>query len=133
MTKIPFGDARNTPQDRIPEHPKTQRKVEFSSFERLDMRVGKILKVEDHPKADKLLVMTVDIGEEERTIVAGLKGFYSKEELEGKSAIFVANLEPVSLRGVESNGMIMAASSKDKKSVKILMADGDLDPGSRVS
>jgi len=108
-------------------------KVPFSDFERLDMRVGKILKVEDHPNADKLFVMTVDIGEEERTIVAGLKGFYEKEELEGKSAIFVVNLEPVSLRGVESNGMIMAASNDDKSEVKVLMADGDLEAGSRVS
>lgn len=108
-------------------------KVPFEAFSKLDMMVGKILKVEDHPNADKLFVMTVDIGEEERTIVAGLKGFYSKEDLEGRSAIFVVNLESVSLRGVESNGMIMAASSKDKKSVKILMADGDLEAGSRVS
>jgi len=128
-------------------------KIPFSDFSKLDMRVGKIIKVEDHPNADKLFVMTVDLGEEERTIVAGLKGFYSKEELEGKSSIFVVNLEPVSLRGVESNGMIMAASngpadkksagpktsegqgevSGDKFEVKILIVDGDLEPGSRVS
>lgn len=101
-------------------------KISYDDFAKLDLRVGKIKFVEDHPNADKLFVMKVDLGEgEDRTIVAGLKKYYSKDDLLGKKAIFVANLEPVKLRGVESNGMILAASNNDKSVVKILeMGDG---------
>ena len=96
-------------------------KISIKDFQKLDLRVGKIKKVEEHPNADKLFVLTVEMGEEkERTIVAGLKKYYSKKELEGKKAIFAANLEPVLLRGVESNGMILAASDEEKKKVVIL-------------
>jgi len=110
-------------------------KIKFDDFGKMDLRVGEIKEVEDHPNADKLLVMKVDLGEEsgERTIVAGLKGFYEKENLVGKKAIFVANLESAKLRGVESNGMILAASNEDKSEVKILIVDGELPAGSGVS
>jgi methionyl-tRNA synthetase len=109
-------------------------KVSIDDFGKLDVRVGEIKEVEDHPNADKLFVMKVDLGEEEnRTIVAGLKGHYEKEELKGKNAIFVSNLQPVKLRGVESNGMILAASNLDKSEVKILTVNGDLEIGSKVS
>jgi methionyl-tRNA synthetase len=82
-------------------------KIPFTDFEKLD---------ENHPKADKLYVLKVDLGESElRTIVAGLKPYYTHENLKGKQAIFVANLSPVNLRGVESNGMILAASNEEKK------------------
>jgi len=106
-------------------------KIPYDDFAKLDLRVGKILKVEDHPNADKLLVLTVDLGEEEpRTIVAGLKAAYEKEKLEGKSGIFVANLAPIKLRGVESNGMILAASDDD--SLSILTTDSEVSPGSKI-
>ena len=96
------------------------------------MRVGKIISAEEHPNADKLLVLKVDLGEEdERTIVAGLKGHYSVDELKGRKAIFIANLESVVLRGVESEGMILAVSSEDD--VKILVPEKDVDVGVRVS
>jgi len=107
-------------------------KIPYSDFEKLDLRVGLIKEVKAHPNADKLLVLTVDLGEEEpRTIVAGLKAFYSPEDLEGKSAVFVVNLEPVTLRGVESNGMILAA--KDENSLGFLSPDRDIEPGSKIS
>lgn len=105
--------------------------IQFPDFEKLDLRVGLIKKVEDHPNADKLLVLTVDLGEEERTIVAGLKGHYTPEKLEGKKAIFIANLAPVKLRGIESNGMILAATSEDK--VIILQPESDIEPGTKIS
>ncbi len=110
-------------------------KVNISDFAKLDLRVGEILEVEEHLKADKLLVLKVGFGSElgERQIVAGLRGFYSLEELKGKKAIFIVNLEPVVLRGVESNGMILAASNSDKSEVRVLMVDGDLEVGSKVS
>lgn len=109
-------------------------KINYNDFAKLDLRVGLIKEVEEHPNADKLLVLKVDLGEDsERTICAGLKGFYSIEELKGKKAVFVVNLEPRELRGIESNGMILAASSEDKSEVKILLVDGDLEVGSKVS
>lgn len=102
------------------------------------MRVGKILNVEDHPNADKLYVLTVDLGEEKpRTIVAGLKDHCSKDHLKGKSAIFLVNLEPSKIRGIESEGMILAAIShhhghhEDAK-VCILKPDEEVEVGSKI-
>jgi len=113
----------------------TDEKITIENFEKLDLRVGEIISVEEHPNASKLLVLRVDFGEEigERTIVAGLRNHYSADELEGKKAVFIVNLEPANLRGVESNGMILAASNSDKSEVKILITDGDLEAGSKVS
>ena len=106
-------------------------KIPYSDFTKLDLRVGKILKAEDHPDADKLLVLTVDLAEDEpRTVVAGIKEHYEKEKLEGKSAIFVANLAPAKIRGVESNGMILAAESNGK--IIILTTEQNASPGSKI-
>jgi len=108
-------------------------KIPFPDFEKLDLRVGKIVFVEDHPKADKLYVLTVDLGEPtNRTIVAGLKPYYKKEELKNRHAVFVANLEPINLRGVESNGMILAVESHDKTKVCFLTPSGEIEIGSKI-
>lgn len=107
-------------------------KIPYTDFSKLDLRVGQIVKAEDHPNADKLLVLIVDLNEDEdRVIVAGLKGHYEKEELEGKKAIFVTNLEPSKIRGIESNGMILAASDKEGR-VIILSPEKDIEIGSKV-
>ena len=109
-------------------------KVDIRDFVKLDLRVGEIKEVRDHENASKLFVLKVDLGEkEERTIVAGLKGHYEKEDLIGKKAVFIANLQPINLRGIESNGMILAASDKSKENVRILIIDGDFEVGSKVS
>ena len=109
-------------------------KIPIKDFAKLDLRVGRILEVENHPNADKLLVMKVDLNEKElRTIVAGLRGHYEAEELKGKLGIFVANLEPAVLRGVESNGMILAAVSDDRKDIVILAPERDIEVGCKVS
>lgn len=109
-------------------------KIPFSDFEKLDLRVGKIVEVEEHPKADKLYVMKVDLGEGAlRTIVAGLRKYYEKEELIGKKAVFAANLAPVTLRGVESNGMILAASIEDHSQVVFISPEKDIEAGSKIS
>ena len=109
-------------------------RVSYNDFEKLDLRVGEIKEVENHPNADKLFVLKVDFGDDElKTIVAGLRKYYSTDDLIGKKAIFVYNLEPVVLRGVESNGMILAASDSGKERVKILIVDGDIETGSRIS
>ncbi len=109
-------------------------KVKYDDFAKLDLRVGEIKSVEEHPNADKLFVMKVDFGElGERTIVAGLRGFYSVDELERKKAVFVVNLEPVVLRGVESNGMILVAVSEGKNVVSFVGPEKDIAVGTRIS
>ena len=110
-----------------------EEKISYDLFEKIDLRVGKITNVEDHPKADKLYVLTVDLGEENtRTIVAGLKKHYKKEDLKNKKAIFVANLAPVKLRGIESDGMILASVSKDESKIIILQPEKDIEQGSKI-
>jgi methionyl-tRNA synthetase len=96
------------------------------------MRVGKVLGVEEHPNASKLFVLRVDFGNEERTIVAGLRNHYKKEELEGKKAVFVVNLEPVTLRGVKSDGMILAAVNSDESRIVFLEPEKDIEEGSKI-
>jgi len=108
-------------------------KIPYSDFEKLDLRIGTILNVEDHPKADKLYVLKIDLGESApRTIVAGLKTKYTHEQLKGKQAVFVANLESVTLRGIQSEGMILAASDENKENVFIIKPDKEIQPGSKI-
>jgi methionyl-tRNA synthetase len=87
----------------------------------LDLRVAKIESVEDHPDADRLYVIKIDLGKEKRQLVAGIKKYYSKEDLEGKKVVVITNLEPVKLKGVKSEGMMLAAEKK--KDVVVLEAD----------
>ena len=111
----------------------TSSKIPYSDFEKLDLRVGTIIEVADHPKADKLYVLTVDLGEKiPRTIVAGLKTFYQKDQLKGKQAVFVSNLEPAKLRGIESNGMILAASNENKEKVFFIQPEQEITAGSKI-
>jgi methionine--tRNA ligase beta chain len=105
--------------------------ISFKDWQNLDLRVAEILDVQDHPNADKLYVLKIKIGEEERTIVAGIKNNYSKEELKGKKIIVLTNLELAVLRGVKSEGMLLAASEGDK--VVLLTVDKDISPGSKIS
>lgn len=86
----------------------------------LKLKVAKVVKVEDHPKADKLYVLEIDLGKEKRTIVAGVKKYYEPEALVGKKIVVCVNLEPAKIRGVESNGMLLAAD--DGKHVCVLEA-----------
>ena len=114
----------------------TKDMIHFEDWKKLDIRVGKITKIKDHPNADKLYVLTIDFGPElgERTIVAGLKEYCTSERLEGKSAIFIINLEPKKIRGVESNSMILAAISSNELKGCVLVPDSsDIEPGSKIS
>lgn len=106
--------------------------ITFDDFMKLDLRVAEIKACEDVPGADKLYKLTIDVGEE-RTIVAGIKLFYTREELVGKKIAVVANLEPRKLRGIESHGMLLAASTEDKSSVVLLTLDKDITNGSKIS
>ena len=106
--------------------------IEIDEFRKAEMKVGKVVEAVDHPNADRLLVVKVDIGEEQpRQLVAGLKGHYDPAALVGKNVIVLANLKPAMLRGVESQGMILAATSG--ADVVVLAPDRDALPGSPVS
>jgi methionyl-tRNA synthetase len=106
--------------------------ITFDDFLKVELRVAEIKACEDVEGADKLYRLTIDIGEE-RTIVAGVKLYYTKEELVGKKIAVVANLEPRKLRGILSHGMLLAASNEDKSSVVLLTLDKDIPNGSRIS
>jgi len=100
-------------------------------FSKLDLRVAKILDVSDHPQADKLYIMQVDLGPlGKRTIVAGMKPYYQKQEITGKSIVIVTNLKPAVIRGVESKGMLLAAT--DATNVVSLLDPKDSSPGAEV-
>ncbi|MFA5034801.1 MAG: methionine--tRNA ligase subunit beta [Candidatus Margulisiibacteriota bacterium] len=106
--------------------------ITFDDFKKLDLRVAEIKEVEEVPGADKLWKLKIDCGEE-REIVAGIKLHYPKEELIGKKIAFLANLEPKTIRGVTSHGMLMAASNEDRSIVTILSPQKDVPNGSRIS
>lgn len=108
-------------------------KVSYDDFSKLDLKIGKILSVKNHPNADKLYVLEVDLGNnDKRTIVAGLRNHYQPEQLQGKKAVFITNLAPATLRGVESNGMLLAAVNDDDSHVTILTPDEDISEGSKI-
>ena len=105
--------------------------ISMQEFQNVELKVAKVLSVEDHPNADKLVVVRADVGEEQpRTLVAGLKGHYEKDDLVDKLVVVVANLQPAKLRGVESNGMLLAA--QDGEQVVVLTLDRPVSPGSGV-
>jgi methionyl-tRNA synthetase len=110
----------------------TNEKIPFKEFEKMTLQVGEILSAEDHPDADKLYILKVDLAEEEpRQIIAGLRPHYEKEELKGKQAIFITNLEPATIRGVESNGMILAADD-NAGTVVFLQPEKPSKPGAKI-
>ena len=102
----------------------------FDKWNLIDLRIGEIVDVKDHPKADRLYILTVNLGEEKRTLVAGLKNYYRAEELKGKKIVVVTNLEHANFRGVESQGMLLAG--EDENTVAILTPQGDVKPGTKV-
>lgn len=104
--------------------------VSFSDFSRLDLRIGRILGVKDHPNANKLYVLEVDVGEKVIQLVAGLKQHYAPEELKGKFIVVLTNLEPKLLRGVESQGMLLAAQSQE--TISVLTPDREVALGSVI-
>ncbi len=106
-------------------------RIKIDEFGKIELRVAEVVAAEPLPKSKKLLKLTVSLGEEQRTLVAGIAEHYTPAELVGKKVVVVANLEPAKLMGVESNGMVLAASSAGK--LAVLTPDRDLPPGSKVS
>jgi len=104
--------------------------ISYDDFQKLDIRIALIKKVEKVPKADKLYKLTVSLGEEERTLVAGLAELYKADELVGKKIVILANLEPRKLRGITSEGMLLAA--EDGEVVSVLVPDKDIEPGAKI-
>jgi methionyl-tRNA synthetase len=104
--------------------------VSISDFGKIDLRVAEVLAAEPVPKSKKLLKLTVSLGDEQRTIVAGIAEHYAPADLVGKKVVVVANLEPAKLMGVESNGMLLAGSAGG--TLGVLTLDRDLPPGARV-
>jgi len=105
--------------------------ISMKDFQKVELKVGKVLSADDHPDADKLHVLRVDVGEETpRTMVAGLRGHYQADELVGKLIVVVTNLEPARLRGIESHGMLLAAQEGER--VVLLTLDKEAAAGSPV-
>ena len=107
--------------------------ITFDDFAKVRLRVGRVIEAANHPNADKLLVLKVDLGDEQCQICAGIKSNYAPEQLIGKNIVMVANLAPRTMRGVESNGMLLAASNADRSKIIVLTTDADIEPGSAVS
>jgi len=105
--------------------------VSIDDFAKLEFRVARVLHAEPHPKADKLLVLTVKVGPEQRTIVSGIKQHYAPDDLIGRQVVIVANLKPVKLRGIESQGMILAAEDADG-ALALVALERELADGSEV-
>lgn len=101
--------------------------IPFSEFSKVELRVGTITDVKDHPNAEKLYVLQVDLGSEKRQLVAGLRGIYKHDELNNKQVIVVCNLEPKELRGVKSHGMLLASEDGT-----VLSPEKKVKNGSRV-
>ena len=104
--------------------------VTIDDFRKIELRVAQIKEVNDHPNADKLLVLVLDVGDKTKQVVAGIKSGYTRETLLGKYVVLVDNLEPALLRGVESQGMILAGS--DESGITLVVPEKPLKLGSVV-
>lgn len=109
----------------------SKEEITIDDFDKLELRVGKVVKAEKHPKADRLLVLQIEIGTETRQVVSGIAKDYKPEDMVGKNIILVANLKPVKLRGIESQGMILAASNDERLVLGTI--DGDIPSGTLIS
>lgn len=107
--------------------------ITYDDFAKLDLRVGTVLECTPHPNADKLLLLKVDIGTEQRQIVAGIRAYYPPESLIGRQIVVVANLAPRPMRGYESQGMLLAGANADRSQVIVLTPAAPLPPGAVVS
>jgi tRNA-binding protein len=105
--------------------------ISIDDFRKVELKIATIKSAEPHPNADKLMVLQIDLGSEQRQICAGIRNHYTPEELIGKQIVVVANLETAKLRGLESQGMLLAAS--DEGRVIILTPERPALPGAKVS
>ncbi len=104
--------------------------VTYEEFRKLEIKVARIQEVTEHPNADKLYVMKIDLGDSQRQIVAGIRKSYTPQELVGKHIAVITNLEPALIRGVESQAMLLAAS--DENGVSVLTVHREVKAGSVI-
>lgn len=114
-----------------PAPPPGPARITIDDFRKLEFKTGKVLECVPHNNADKLYVLKVDVGGETRQIVSGIRAYYAAEELVGKTVVVVTNLQPAMLRGIESQGMVLAASGAG--TVSLLTPVKEVPPGSKVS
>jgi len=108
--------------------------INFNEWKKLDLRVGRILKVEDIEGADKLYKLEINVGDKigKRIVCAGIKKFYEKKELKGKKCILFVNLAPRMMKGIESQGMILASVSEDESKIRLIQPEKDVEVGSKI-
>jgi methionyl-tRNA synthetase len=134
-----MSDAAPASPGASPVQPEAKPQIAFDDFARVDLRVARVLKAENHPSADRLFKLQLDDGSgTPRQICAGIRGSYTPEQLTGRLIIIVANLAPRVIRGEESRGMLLAASDAPKdattpRRVVVLAPESDIAPGSIVS
>jgi methionyl-tRNA synthetase len=104
--------------------------ISIEEFMKMELIIAQVKEVKEHPNADRLYVLKVDTGSEERQLIAGIRLHYKPEDLVGRRVVIVANLEPATIRGEQSQGMVLAAS--DEAGISVLMPDRDVVLGSRV-
>jgi len=102
----------------------------FEEFKKMELKIAEIEAVKPHPNADKLYVLDVKVGETKKTLVAGIRPFYGDQELTGKKIVIIDNLEPATIRGVESQGMLLAAS--DKHNLTLVVPERQISSGASV-
>ena len=105
--------------------------ISIDDFMKVDLRVARVLAAEKVPNSRKLVKLSIDVGTEQRTLVAGIAEAYEPEQLVGRTIVMVFNLKPAKLMGIESNGMVLAASPEGGKPT-LVGFDGDVAPGARV-
>lgn len=105
--------------------------ITIEDFRQIELRIADVVSVEPHPQADRLLILKIRIGEDEKTLVAGIREHYSPTELIGKKIVVVANLAPTVIRGVTSEGMVLAAS--DDQNLTLLVPDRGISSGAKIS
>jgi len=117
-----------------PARPEPKPQIAFDEFAKVDLRIARITQAENHPSADRLFKLQVDDGSgTPRQICAGIRGYYTADQLVGRLIVIVANLAPRTLRGEESRGMLLAASDAGKQNVILLTPASDIAPGAIVS
>lgn len=104
--------------------------LSFDDFKNVELRIARVVDVREHPNADRLYLLRIDVGGEEKQIVAGIRSKYQKDELVGRKIVVVNNLEPVELRGERSEGMLLAAGGEDGP--VILIPDEDVPAGTQI-
>ncbi len=106
--------------------------AEYSDFAKLVLKVGQVIEAEEVPETDRLIRMVVDLGDEKRQIVAGIRGSYEPESMLNKKIAVVYNLKPRKIRGLLSQGMLLAASTSDHGSISVLTVDREIPNGSLI-